>query len=124
MRGCRAPQRPTGPGTRTDRYQVDAAHGRSDPGQPRYTGRQGWNRQPSEAVLVDPANTGLGTGGYRGGNLPEGRVISKHPAHAALVSETDFITAQEMTAPRGPVGPAVRRTCWPGSWPAACAGAD
>ena len=25
---------------------------------PRYTGRQVWNRQPSEAVLVDPANTG------------------------------------------------------------------
>jgi hypothetical protein len=35
--------------------------------------------------------------------------ISKRPAHAALVSETDFITAQGMTAPRGPVGPAVRR---------------
>jgi site-specific DNA recombinase len=27
---------------------------------PRYTGRQVWNRQPSHAVLVDPGNTGLG----------------------------------------------------------------
>ena len=27
---------------------------------PRFTGRQVWNRQPSDAVLVDPANTGLG----------------------------------------------------------------
>jgi site-specific DNA recombinase len=27
-------------------------------------------------------------------NLPEGWVISRHPAHAALVSEADFIAAQ------------------------------
>jgi site-specific DNA recombinase len=42
-------------------------------------------------------------------NLPEGWVISKHPAHPALVSEADFIAAQEASAPRGPVGPAARR---------------
>ena len=42
-------------------------------------------------------------------NLPEGWVISRHPAHAALVSEADFIAAQDMAAPRGPAGPAVRR---------------
>jgi site-specific DNA recombinase len=42
-------------------------------------------------------------------NLPEGWVISKHPAHAALVSETDFIAAQDAAVPRGPAGPAVRR---------------
>jgi site-specific DNA recombinase len=36
-------------------------------------------------------------------------MISKHPAHAALVSEGDFIAVQEMTAPRGPAGPAERR---------------
>ncbi len=44
-----------------------------------------------------------------GRNLPDGWVISKHPAHSALVSEADFIAAQDTTAPRGPVGPAVRR---------------
>ena len=27
---------------------------------PRYTGRQVWNRQPSAMDLIDPANTGLG----------------------------------------------------------------
>ncbi|WP_433177476.1 recombinase family protein [Actinoallomurus sp. CA-150999] len=27
---------------------------------PRYTGRQVWNRQPAEHDLLDPANTGLG----------------------------------------------------------------
>jgi hypothetical protein len=39
-------------------------------------------------------------------NLPEGWVISRHPAHPALVSEADFIAAQDATAPRGPAGPA------------------
>jgi site-specific DNA recombinase len=42
-------------------------------------------------------------------NLPEGWVISRHPAHPALVSEADFIAAQDATAPRGPAGPATRR---------------
>ena len=37
------------------------------------------------------------------------RPHSKHPAHAALVSEADFIAAQDATAPRGPAGPATRR---------------
>jgi site-specific DNA recombinase len=39
----------------------------------------------------------------------EGWVISRRPAHAALVSEADFIKAQDTTAPRGPAGPAARR---------------
>ena len=42
-------------------------------------------------------------------NLPEGWVISKHPAHPALVSEADFIAAQEAAASRGPAGQATRR---------------
>ena len=71
---------------------------------PRYTGRQVWNRQPTEAVLVDPADTGLGHKQVQRWNLPDGWVISKHPAHTALVSEADFIAAQDMTAPRGPAG--------------------
>ena len=76
---------------------------------PRYTGRQVWNRQPSQAVLVDPADTGLGHKQMQRWNLPEGWVISKRPAHTALVSEADFIAAQDTAAPRGPAGPAVRR---------------
>ena len=81
---------------------------------PRYTGRQVWNRQPSEAVLVDPANTGLGHKQVQRWNLPEGWVISRHPAHAALVSEADFIAAQDTDGaarpgrPRGPPLPAGR----------------
>jgi site-specific DNA recombinase len=76
---------------------------------PRYTGRQVWNRQPSQAVLADPANTGLGHKQVQRWNLSEGWVISKHLAHAALVSEADFIAAQDITAPRGPAGSAARR---------------
>ena len=76
---------------------------------PRYTGRQVWNRQRTDFDLIDPANTGLGHRQVERWNLPEGWVISRHPAHAALVSEADFIAAQEATVPRGPAGPATRR---------------
>src|SRR5271165_3023876 len=76
---------------------------------PRYTGRQVWNRQRTDFDLADPANTTLGHKQVQRWNLPEGWVISKHPAHAALVSEADFIAAQDTAAPRGPAGPAVRR---------------
>jgi DNA invertase Pin-like site-specific DNA recombinase len=78
-------------------------------GNPRYTGRQVWNRQRTDFDLVDPANTGLGHRQVQRWNLPEGWVISRHPAHPALVSEADFIAAQDATAPRGPAAPAARR---------------
>src|SRR5689334_18691335 len=76
---------------------------------PRYTGRQVWNRQRTDFDLVDPANTGLGHRQVQRWNLPEGWVISARPAHPAIVSEADYIAAQEASAPRGPAGPATRR---------------
>jgi site-specific DNA recombinase len=76
---------------------------------PRYTGRQVWNRQRTDFDLVDPADTALGHKQVQRWNLPEGWVISRHPAHPGLVSEADFIAAQDATAPRGPAGPAARR---------------
>jgi site-specific DNA recombinase len=76
---------------------------------PRYTGRQVWNRQRTDFDLVDPANTGLGHRQVQRWNLPEGWVISRHPAHPALVTEADFIAAQEASVPRGPAGQAARR---------------
>jgi site-specific DNA recombinase len=78
-------------------------------GNPRYTGRQVWNRQRTDLDLVDPANTGLGHRAVQRWNLPEGWVISARSAHPALVSEADFIAAQGASAPRGPAGPAARR---------------
>jgi hypothetical protein len=71
---------------------------------PRYTGRQVLNRQRTDFDLVDPVNTSLGHRQVQRWNLPEGWVISKQPTHAALVSEADFIAAQDTAAPRGPPG--------------------
>jgi len=76
---------------------------------PRYTGRQVWNRQGTDCDLVDPANAGLGHRQVQRWNLPAGWVISARPAHPALVSEADFIAAQDASAPRGPAGTATRR---------------
>jgi site-specific DNA recombinase len=76
---------------------------------PRYTGRQVWNRQRTDCDLVDPANTGLGHRQVQRWNLPAGWVISARPAHPAQVSETNFIAAQDASAPRGPAGTATRR---------------
>jgi site-specific DNA recombinase len=76
---------------------------------PRYTGRQVWNRQRTDADLIDPANTGLGHRQVQRWNLPAGWVISARPAHPALVSEADYIAAQNSTAPRGRAGSATRQ---------------
>ena len=67
---------------------------------PRYTGRQVWNRQPTAMDLIDPANTGLGHRQVQRWDLPDGWVISARPAHPALVSEEDFIAAQGIRAAR------------------------
>jgi hypothetical protein len=81
---------------------------------PRYTGRQVWNRQRTDKDLADPADVSLGHKSVQRWNLPDGWVISARPAHPALVSEADFIAAQDVSAARGPapgghlVGP-VRR---------------
>jgi hypothetical protein len=46
---------------------------------PRYTGRQVWNRQRTDFDLADPANTGLGHRQVQRWNLPEGWIISNRP---------------------------------------------
>jgi site-specific DNA recombinase len=68
---------------------------------PRYTGRQVWNRQPTRHELIDPANTGLGHRQVQRWALPDGWVISARPSHPALVSEEDFIAVQGIRAERG-----------------------
>jgi site-specific DNA recombinase len=67
---------------------------------PRYTGRQVWNRQPTSHELMDPGNTGLGHRQVQRWALPDGWVISARPAHPALVSEEDFIAVQGIRADR------------------------
>jgi site-specific DNA recombinase len=70
---------------------------------PRYTGRQVWNRQRTDKDLADPADVSLGHKDVQRWNLPVGWVISARPAHEALVSEADFIAAQGVSVARGPV---------------------
>ena len=65
---------------------------------PRYTGRQVWNRQRTDRELADPADVSLGHKSVQRWNLPDGWVISRKPAHPALVSEADFIAAQRAFA--------------------------
>ncbi|GAA2607929.1 recombinase family protein [Actinomadura fulvescens] len=72
---------------------------------PRYTGREVWNLQPSDHDLVDPANTGLGHRQVQRWCLPEDWVISARPAHDALVSETDFVAVQGVRAVRESADP-------------------
>ncbi|MFF3377611.1 recombinase family protein [Streptomyces sp. NPDC002680] len=67
---------------------------------PRYTGRQVWNRQRTDHVLIDPENTGLGHRDIMRWNTPTDWIISTQPAHPALVSEADFIAAQHTRANR------------------------
>ena len=69
---------------------------------PRYTGRQVWNRQRTDRDLADPGDIALGHKPVQRWNLPDGWVISRKPAHPALVSEADFIAAQDISAARGP----------------------
>jgi hypothetical protein len=79
---------------------------------PRYTGRQVWNRQRTDTELADPGDVTLGHKSVRRWNLPDGWVISNRPAHSALVSEEDFIAVQDVSAARGPArpdGPVLRR---------------
>jgi site-specific DNA recombinase len=71
-------------------------------GNPRYTGRQVWNRQRTDKDLADPADVSLGHKDVQRWNLPDGWVISARPAHEALVSEEDFIAVQDIHAARGP----------------------
>jgi len=52
--------------------------------------------------LADPADVSLGHKSVQRWNLPDGWVISRKPAHSALVSEADFIAAQDISAARGP----------------------
>jgi hypothetical protein len=70
---------------------------------PRYTGRQVWNRQRTDRDLVDAGDIALGHKPVQRWNLPDGWVISRKLVHPALVSEADFIAAQDISAARGPV---------------------
>ena len=90
---------------------------------PRYTGRQVWNRQPSQAVLADPANTTLGISRCSGGASPTA-------GSSRNIRRTRRWSARPTSSPRrtrpcraARPGRRYAGTCWPGSSPAAGAGA-
>ena len=83
---------------------------------PRYTGRQVWNRQRTDFDLADPADTSLGHRQVQRWNLPEGWVISKHPRTRRWSARPT--SSKPRTWPRRAARPPRRRagTCWPGCW--------
>jgi site-specific DNA recombinase len=82
---------------------LDVADRGHDLGQPRYTGRQVWNRQRGDR---DPAS--CGERATQRWNQPQEWVISKSLAHPALVSEDEFIAVQAITATPTPADGATR----------------
>jgi len=65
---------------------------------PRYTGRQVWNRQRTDREPRDPIDGLLGHDEVRRWNPTSQWVISTNVAHTPLVSEADFIAVQKITA--------------------------
>ena len=71
-------------------------------------GRCGTGSRPRRSWPTRPT-PGWGTSRCSGGTCPRDGSSRSIPRTPALVSEADFIAAQDTTAPRGPAGPAVRR---------------
>ena len=83
-------------------------------------GRCGTGSAPTPTWPTRPTS-GLGHKQVQRWNLPAGWVISARPAHPALVSEADYIAAQNVSAARGPAprrpaAPDSGSICWPGCW--------
>jgi hypothetical protein len=69
---------------------------------PRYTGRQVWNRQRIDHHEIVPGNKRTGSGKTRAWNPRSEWSVSARPAHPALVSEVDFRAAQNINAAATP----------------------
>jgi site-specific DNA recombinase len=74
---------------------------------PRYTGRQVWNRQRTERDHLDGATGGHGHREVMRWNQAEDWVISTRMAHPGLISGADFVAAQAIRAAR-PTGDGTR----------------
>ncbi|GAB4052347.1 recombinase family protein [Catellatospora paridis] len=76
---------------------------------PRYTGRQAWNRQRTDYAPLSGADDVLGRSEARRWNAIQQWVISEDVAHPPLVSEQDFVAAQQINAvPKGANSPQTR----------------
>lgn len=68
---------------------------------PRYTGRQVWNKQSKAERLLDPGNAGLGTRTVMRWNPGDKWVYSRDVVHPVIVSMDEFHAAQSTPAVRG-----------------------
>jgi hypothetical protein len=76
---------------------------------PRYTGRQVWNRQRTDHNETDPGDKRTSHGPVHRWNPRTEWIISTRPAHPALVSDEDFINAQTINAVPIPADGTIRR---------------
>lgn len=68
---------------------------------PRYTGRQVWNKQRKDEVLLDVEDVALGHTGVMRWNPTDKWVVSQHVVHPPLVDQEDFDAAQQLLGRRG-----------------------
>jgi hypothetical protein len=80
-----------------------------DPDQPRYTGRQVWNKQRKDEVLLDVEDVSLGHTTKLRWNSTDKWVWSEDVAHPPIVDPELFIQTQQLLAGRGR-GPGDRKT--------------
>jgi hypothetical protein len=76
---------------------------------PRYTGRQVWNRQPTAHDAVDPVDGIARLRQVQRRRQADGWVISDQPAHPPLISEEDFVAVQAIHAAPVPADGTTRR---------------
>jgi Recombinase len=65
---------------------------------PRYTGRQLWNRQRTDHREIVPGNKQTSLGPIRVWNRKADWIVSAHRAHPALINDADFLAAQTIRA--------------------------
>jgi len=65
---------------------------------PRYTGRQVWNKQRKDEILIDVADVALGHITRQRWNDPGQWIYSEQPAHPPIIDDDTFAQAQQLLA--------------------------
>ena len=76
---------------------------------PRYTGRQVWNKQRTDEVLLDVDDVALGHIAVMRWNNRDQWLVSKDIVHEPLIDQTDFDNAQQMLTRRARTATAPKR---------------
>ena len=80
---------------------------------PRYTGRQVWNRQRTDLQLADQADISLGYKPVQRWNLPDGWVISAGPRTRRWSAKPTSSQLRRSGSPEVPLPGAPVQLCWP-----------